>query len=69
MAVEKYTYEAKKELFAREGEWIERTAPLCVNKLIPTRTRKEYYQANKEARKYYILPTIERHNLRHKRHQ
>ena len=37
---------SKDELTARERFWIEST--ICVNKQIPTRTKKEYYETNKE---------------------
>jgi hypothetical protein len=44
--VEKYHCNDKIELNARERYWIENNE--CVNKQIPTRTIKEYYEAHKE---------------------
>ena len=44
--IEEYPCECKKDLFIRERYWIEKTE--CINKYIPTRTQKEYYQENKE---------------------
>jgi len=46
--VEKYPCKDKEELHKRERHYIE-TTPNCVNKMIPTRTHKEYYQDNREA--------------------
>jgi hypothetical protein len=44
--IEKFACESKEELHSRERHWIETMD--CVNKHIPTRTRKEYYDQNKE---------------------
>ena len=44
--VENYPCQTKEELFARERYWIENND--CVNKIIPGRTDKEYYENNKE---------------------
>ena len=44
--LEEYPCENKMELHKREREWIERVE--CVNKIIPTRTVKQYYEDNKE---------------------
>ena len=44
--LEKVEYEDKFELRNRERWWVENN--ICVNKLIPNRTKKEYYMANKE---------------------
>lgn len=49
--VEKFPCQDKTELNKRERYWIENTD--CVNKTIPTRTRKEYYEDNKELIKQY----------------
>ena len=44
--IEKFSCNSKDELQSRERYWIENTE--CVNKHIPTRTHKEYREANKE---------------------
>eukprot|EP00732_Lithocolla_globosa_P004350 Lithocolla_globosa_v1_NODE_3978_length_1537_cov_692.281861.p2 type:complete len:181 gc:universal NODE_3978_length_1537_cov_692.281861:746-1288(+) len=44
--IEDFPCERKEQLHARERHWIEQT--VCVNKVIPTRTDKEYYQDNRE---------------------
>lgn len=44
--VENYPCESHEELLRRERYWIETTD--CVNKIIPTRTYKEYCEANKQ---------------------
>ena len=44
--VEKYPCENKQQLFAREAYYIRNNE--CVNKAIPNRTNKEYYQDNKQ---------------------
>ena len=44
--IENYPCNSKDQLHARERYWIELTE--CVNRHIPTRTRKEYKKANKE---------------------
>jgi len=51
--VEKYRCETKDELHARERYYIENNK--CVNKVIPTRTTKEYNDSEngKEAKKRY----------------
>ena len=46
--LEKYPCESKEELLARERYWIEKKKKICVNKRIPTRTMKEYYEENKQ---------------------
>ena len=54
--IEKYPCKTKKELQNKERIWIERLN--CVNKNVPTRSKHEYYQENKEKivasqKKYY----------------
>ena len=49
--VESYPCNNKDELTRRERYWIETTE--CVNRQIPTRTRQEHYQDNKEHIKRY----------------
>ena len=44
--LEEYPCEIKDQLRSCERYWIEHTE--CVNKIIPTRTYKEYYEDNKE---------------------
>ena len=46
--IEDYPCERKEQLHARERYHIELNKDICVNKYIPTRTRKEYEQDNKE---------------------
>ena len=45
--VEEYPCESKRQLETRERWWIENNK--CINKCIPTRTQKEYYDIHKEA--------------------
>jgi hypothetical protein len=45
--IEDYPCNSAKELQTRERYWIENT-PNCINKNIPTQTKKEYYEKNKE---------------------
>jgi len=49
--IEDYPCERKEQLLSRERFFIESME--CVNKIIPTRTKKEYYQDNKEHVKEY----------------
>ena len=50
--VEDYPSVRKEQLSMRERYHIENT--VCVNKIVPTRTRQEYYQDNEETiLKYY----------------
>lgn len=44
--VENYECKSKEELHQREAYWIRNNN--CVNKFIPTRTKKEHYEDNKE---------------------
>jgi len=44
--IENFPCNSKEELHARERYWIENSK--CVNKCIPCRTQKEYYEDNKE---------------------
>jgi len=44
--IENFPCDSKEELFKRERYWIETMD--CVNKCIPTRTKKERYEDNKE---------------------
>jgi len=46
--IEDYPCERKEQLHARERYHIELNKDICVNKCIPTRTDKEYREANKE---------------------
>ena len=45
--IEVYECKNKNELHARERSWIEQT-PNTVNNAVPTRTRKENYEINRE---------------------
>ena len=49
--VQKYPCNSKKELHIRERYYIENFT--CVNKNVPTRTQKEYYEDHKEDKKQY----------------
>lgn len=52
--IEDYPCERKEQLHARERYHIELNKSICVNKRIPTRTEKEYSEANKDKiAKYY----------------
>ena len=51
--IEEYKFNTRNELNARERHWIE-TLQAKLNKNIPTRTDKEYYESHKdEAKDYY----------------
>lgn len=47
--LESFPCNSKDELHKCERKWIE--SIICVNKVIPTRTQKEYYESYKERRK------------------
>jgi hypothetical protein len=53
--IEKYQATDKRQLHTRERYWLE-TLEATLNKLVPTRTTKEYYEDNKES---VIKKTIE----------
>lgn len=44
--VENYACKDKNELHARERYWIDHFKDICVNKVLPTRSHREYYQTN-----------------------
>jgi hypothetical protein len=44
--IEQYPCDSKEELHSRERYWIENTE--CINKYIPTRTKKEWTELNKD---------------------
>lgn len=46
--IEDYPCERKEQLHARERYHIELNKDICINKNIPTRTKKEWYEENKE---------------------
>ena len=66
--IENCPCESKEELLRRERYFIESLD--CVNKIIPTRTKKEYIQENiekiRERRKQYCLENIEKITERRK---
>ena len=68
--IEKYKCNNKQELHARERCWIENNE--CVNKVVPGRTQKEYYQDNKEElleyQKNYKVKNIEKINQQKREH-
>jgi len=49
--IEDYPCDRREQLHARERYYIELNKAICVNKIIPTRTEKEYKEANKEKAK------------------
>lgn len=51
--IEDYPCERKEQLHSRERYWIENVEGGCVNKCIPTRTHKEYYEENRQKWKEY----------------
>jgi hypothetical protein len=60
--IENYPCHSKEELHAREGHWIKNTN--CVNRLIMGRTKREYYQDNKE----YFSELCKKYYEEHKEH-
>ena len=62
--LEDYPCERKEQLHARERHWIENTT--CVNKLIPTRTLKEYAEVYKKTHKDYLSQTAKQYHQDHK---
>jgi hypothetical protein len=63
--------DTREQLMRRERYWIEQTE--CVNRCIPTRTNKEYREANadryREQRKLYYQNNIERFKEEHKQYR
>ena len=55
--VENYPCNSKEELLQREGFYIRSND--CINKVIPCRTIKEYYEDNKDKKKIYYQENIE----------
>tara|TARA_R110002012_G_scaffold117944_1_gene266049 strand:+ start:289 stop:852 length:564 start_codon:yes stop_codon:yes gene_type:complete len=51
--IENYSCNSKKELETKERYYIEKYKDIVINKRIPTRTMKEYYQANKNKKLEY----------------
>jgi len=64
--VEKYPCECRYELEKRERFYIENND--CVNMVIPTRTRKEWYEVNKEKIKKYNKKWTENNKEKIKQH-
>jgi len=68
--IENYSCESKEQLHARERYHIEQNKCICVNKLLPIRNSKEYYQDNKEKiaeyKKEYTELNIEKIKERNK---
>jgi len=68
--IENYPCESKEQLHARERYHIEQNKSICVNKLLPIRNSKEYYQDNKEKmaeyKKEYTESNIEKIKERNK---
>ena len=48
LLLEKYPCESSDELLARESHWIKKFKSKCVNKYIPARTKKQFYEDNAE---------------------
>jgi hypothetical protein len=65
--IENYPCENKEELHKRERYWIENIEGGCVNKYIPTRTKKEYKKTFESDKKYYKKHKKE-HNERTKKY-
>ena len=63
--LEDYPCNTKEELISRERHWIELHLDILVNKNIPTRTNKEYYEDNKEKEKERHKKYIEANKERH----
>jgi len=51
--IEDYPCERREQLLARERYWIEFNKDKCINKCIPTRSKKEYRQDNREIIREY----------------
>ena len=49
--IEEFNYNTKKDIFDKESGYIREIE--CVNKYIPNRTKKEYYNDNKDKRNEY----------------
>jgi len=75
--IEVFNCDNRKQLLQREGFYIKQYASICVNKVIPDRTRAEYYQDNrdeisthrkqyKEAHKEQIAIYTKQYNEAHK---
>ena len=56
--IEEYNFENKRELHARERYWLEQLKA-TLNKVVPTRTNKEYQDEHKEQQKQYRQDNIE----------
>ena len=54
--IEDFACERKEQLTARERYHIEQNKDICVNKIIPTRTNKEYREQNKDIAGPFIFP-------------
>lgn len=68
--VEEVECENKEQLHRKEREWIEKLD--CVNKVVPTRTKAEYYQANqgtiKAKSNHYYYAHHEENKAKHKKY-
>jgi hypothetical protein len=65
--IENVSCESKEELHRRERHSIETL--VCVNKIIPTRTQKEYLEAHKEEHREHMKAYYELHKKGIKEHQ
>lgn len=57
--IENYPCETKEQLHSRERYWIENIQGGCVNIYIPTRTREEYRETNKQHLKNWYTTEIQ----------
>ena len=75
--IEVFNCDNRKELHQREGYYIRLYINICVNKIIPDRTKAEYYQENRdeileqhkqfyESHKEQILEQVKQYNEAHK---
>ena len=62
--IEEIDYDNHRELRDKERYYIELNKDICVNKLIPNRTNKEYYQANKEKYKEKYQANKEKNSIK-----
>ncbi|MBS1736174.1 MAG: hypothetical protein JSS98_06140 [Bacteroidetes bacterium] len=64
--LEEFDCQSLKQLHSRERYWIEQNKNIVVNKIIPTRTQKEYKELNKEKISAYIKPYCKEYYKNHK---
>jgi hypothetical protein len=67
--IENFKCENKEELHAKERHYIELNKELCVNMCIPSRTKKEYREKNKENIKEYMKEYYEKNKEKIKEYE